>query len=290
MIHFVCARVKVNEMKEAAGVEKDLELTRPSQGSGKGSREEEEEEESSAAAAYLPLMDFSALNEAVAFKSYDRIAEICDSLMLQVASEGVAYQDEWPYAIHLLGHIYVNDINSARFLWKKVPSAVKVCQPEVSAVWKIGQKLWIKDYGGVHEAIREFNWTPQTREIVEAFSGCSMEIGKVLFWILWYNMKDHLSIDAQMNALYRRAIAEQLYTKRMFDLLLSAYSTISIQDTAVFLGMKEDDATNYALGHGWTVDPVTQMLTVQKQAVANEQKLDPSKLQRLTEYVFHLEH
>ncbi|CAA0812425.1 COP9 signalosome complex subunit 8 [Striga hermonthica] len=197
-------------------------------------------------------MDFSALNEAVAFKSYDRIAEICDSLMLQVASEGVAYQDEWPYAVHLLGHIYVNDINSARFLWKKVPSAVKEGQPEVSAVWKIGQKLWIKDYGGVHEAIREFNWTPQTREIVAAFS--------------------------------------ELYTKRMFDLLLSAYSTISIQDTAVFLGMKEDDATNYALGHGWTVDPATQMLTVQKQAVANEQKLDPSKLQRLTEYVFHLEH
>lgn len=30
----------------------------------------------------------------------------------------------------------------------------------------------------------------------------------------------------------------------MFDLLLSAYSTISIQDAALFLGMNEDDATN----------------------------------------------
>lgn len=30
----------------------------------------------------------------------------------------------------------------------------------------------------------------------------------------------------------------------MFQLLLSAYSTISIQDTALFLGMNEDDATN----------------------------------------------
>ncbi|KAK6121308.1 hypothetical protein DH2020_044959 [Rehmannia glutinosa] len=197
-------------------------------------------------------MDFSALNEALAFKSYDQIADICDTLMLQVASEGVAFHDEWPYAIHLLGHIYINDINSARFLWKKIPLAVKESQPEVSAVWKIGQRLWLKDYGGVHEAIREFNWSPQTQGMVAAFS--------------------------------------ELYTKRMFELLLSAYSTISIQDTALFLGMNEDDATNYALQQGWTVDPASRMLTVKKQAVATEQKLDHSKLQRLTEYVFHLEH
>ncbi|KAL6501252.1 COP9 signalosome complex subunit 8 [Orobanche hederae] len=197
-------------------------------------------------------MDFSALHAALSLKFYDRIAEICDDLMLQVASEGVAYQDEWPYAVHLLGHIYINDINSARFLWKKIPIAVKESQPEISAVWKICQKLWIKDYGGVHEAIREFSWSPQILEIVAAFS--------------------------------------ELNSKRMFQLLLSAYSTISIQDTALFLGMKEDDATNYALGQGWTVDPASRMLTVKKKAVVTEQKLDSSKLQRLTEYVFHLEH
>ncbi|KAF5936881.1 hypothetical protein HYC85_024387 [Camellia sinensis] len=30
----------------------------------------------------------------------------------------------------------------------------------------------------------------------------------------------------------------------MFQLLLAAYSTISIQDASLFLGMNEDDATN----------------------------------------------
>lgn len=33
----------------------------------------------------------------------------------------------------------------------------------------------------------------------------------------------------------------------MFQLLQSAYSTISIQDTALFLGMNEDQATNCKL-------------------------------------------
>lgn len=29
---------------------------------------------------------------------------------IQVAAEGIAYQDDWPYTIHLLSHIYVHDM------------------------------------------------------------------------------------------------------------------------------------------------------------------------------------
>lgn len=197
-------------------------------------------------------MDTSLLNEGLASKSYDKIADVCDNLMLQGAAEGIEFQEEWPYAIHLLGHIYNNDINSARFLWKKIPAAIKEARPEVVAVWRIGQKLWTRDYTGVHEAIREFSWSPEVQPIVASFA--------------------------------------ELYKKRMFELLLSAYSTISTQDSAHFLGMNENDATNYVLQQGWVLDSASQMLTVKKQSVVTEQKLDPSKLQRLTEYVFHLEH
>ncbi|CAN4108049.1 unnamed protein product [Withania somnifera] len=197
-------------------------------------------------------MDTFLLNEALASKSYDKIADTCDNLMLQVASEGIEFQDGWPYAIHLLGHIYNNDINSARFLWKKIPAAIKEGRPELVAVWRIGQKLWTRDYTGVHEAIREFSWSPEVQSIVASFA--------------------------------------ELYKKRLFELLLSAYSTISTQDSAQFLGMNENDATNYVLQHGWVLDSASQMLTVKKQIVITEQELDPSKLQRLTEYVFHLEH
>ncbi|XP_050208912.1 COP9 signalosome complex subunit 8 [Mercurialis annua] len=197
-------------------------------------------------------MDFSPLTDALASKSYDKISDICDQLMLKLAAEGVPFQDEWPYAIHLLGHIYINDINSARFLWKSVPAAVKENQPEVVAVWRVGQRLWTHNYAAVHEALRAFDWSQETRVLVAAFS--------------------------------------ELYTKKMFQMLLSAYSTISIQDTALFLGMSEDDAANYVLQQGWIFDPASRMLTVKKQPIVTEQKLDSSRLQRLTEYVFHLEH
>ena len=42
--------------------------------------------------------------------------------------------------------------------------------------------------------------------------------------------------------------------------------------------------------NGWIVDTASQMVTVKKQAVKRGQKVDSSKLQRLAEDVFHLEH
>ncbi|KAL4580646.1 hypothetical protein LXL04_016846 [Taraxacum kok-saghyz] len=194
-----------------------------------GCEEEEEEERGKGGCRGADRMDFSQLTDAMASRSYDKVADVCDQLMLQIASQGVAFQDEWPYAVHLLGHIYLNDLNSARFLWKSVPNSVKESRPEVAAVWKIGQQLWVRNYA-------------------------------------------------------------ERYTRRMLELLMSAYSTISIQDTALFLGMNENDATNYVMQQGWSVDVASKMLTVKKQVIVTEQKIDPSKLQRLTEYVFHLEH
>ncbi|KAK8947900.1 COP9 signalosome complex subunit 8 [Platanthera guangdongensis] len=197
-------------------------------------------------------MDLSELQDALASKSFGKIGEICDNLMLQVASTGISFQQDWPYSIHLLGHVYANDLNSARFLWKSIPSGVKESRAEVVAAWKIGQCLWNRDYAGVHASIRGFDWSPEAVGLVTAFG--------------------------------------ESYAKRNFQLLVSAYSTISVADTALFLGMSEDDATSYALQHGWTWDSTARMLAIQKPKTVSEQKLDSSKLQSLVEYVFHLEH
>ncbi|XP_017697317.1 COP9 signalosome complex subunit 8-like isoform X2 [Phoenix dactylifera] len=155
------------------------------------------------------MMDLSQLQSTLASKSYEKIADICDEVMLQVASRGIAFQEEWPYAIHLLGHIYVNDLNSARFLWKSIPQRIKESRPELVAAWKIGQCLWNRDYAGVYGAIRGFGWSPEVIGLVTTFS--------------------------------------ENYTKKMFQLLTSAYSTITVADVAHFVGMSEDDATNFVI-------------------------------------------
>ncbi|KAK6935083.1 CSN8/PSMD8/EIF3K [Dillenia turbinata] len=120
-------------------------------------------------------MDFSVLTNALASNSFD-----------QVASQGIAFQEEWPYAIHLLGYMYVDDINSARFLWKSMPSVIKENNPEVLAAWKIGQRLWTRDYAGVYDAIRGFDWSQQVQDLVAAFLGkLEIKISAFLFSLLF---------------------------------------------------------------------------------------------------------
>ncbi|KAF5936871.1 hypothetical protein HYC85_024377 [Camellia sinensis] len=166
----------------------------------------------------------------MASKSYDKIADICDDHILQAHTLSLLLLlfhcfnagDYIPGRMALLDsssrphlhrrHCYCFGVlrNSARFLWKSIPSSVKESRPELVAVWKICQRLWMRDHAGVHEAIRGFNWSQETRDLVASFSD--------------------------------------------------------------------------VLQQGWSVDPASRMLTVKKQPVVTEQKLDPSKLQRLTEY------
>ncbi|XP_052620912.1 uncharacterized protein LOC128126818 [Lactuca sativa] len=40
----------------------------------------------------------------MASRSYDKVPDIYDQLVLQIASQGISFQDKWPYVVHLLGH------------------------------------------------------------------------------------------------------------------------------------------------------------------------------------------
>ena len=48
---------------------------------------------------------------------------------------------------------------------------MKESKPEVVAAWRIGQRLWTRDYAGVYEAIRGYDWSPEAKDMVAAFSG-----------------------------------------------------------------------------------------------------------------------
>ncbi|MCO5556363.1 hypothetical protein L7F22_009911 [Adiantum nelumboides] len=169
-----------------------------------------------------------------------------------VAAKGVEKPSDWPYAIQLLGHIVISDLNGARFLWKRIPADAKQSQPELTAAWKIGQCLWTHDYAGVHNALQCYPWSPAVQQIVNA-------------------IKDD-------------------YSRKNFKLLSTAYSTISVADAAKFLGLTESETVKSTTQNGWTLDPASNMLTVVPAVNLAAQKLDASKLQDLTEYVFHLEH
>eukprot|EP00243_Klebsormidium_subtile_P011081 TRINITY_DN6122_c0_g1_i2.p1 TRINITY_DN6122_c0_g1~~TRINITY_DN6122_c0_g1_i2.p1 ORF type:complete len:182 (+),score=9.55 TRINITY_DN6122_c0_g1_i2:295-840(+) len=158
---------------------------------------------------------------------------------------------DWPYVLHLLGHVILQDLNSARFLWKRIPQPIKLSNPELQAAWRIVQALWQHDRPGVHRALKGYAWTQPAQGLVSA-------------------------------------IAEE-FGIQMFKLLSTAYSSMYVDEAARILGVNNAETTALALQRGWSVDPSSNILTTTKSSEGAEQKTDVSHLQNLTDYVFQLE-
>ncbi|CAM6034139.1 unnamed protein product [Sphagnum compactum] len=198
-------------------------------------------------------LSFSAVQEAIKAGLYADLANIIDTLELETAAAGASKPQDWPYAIQILAHVFNHDLNSARFVWKRTPDAVKQSNPELVAAWKIVQCMWMHDHAGVYAALRAYGWASDVQQVVAA-------------------------------------VGED-YSHGMLKLLSTAYSTVSVVDAAAFLGLSENDVVTFtSQQHGWVLDPATKMLTVMPMVAAATKKTDSSQLQNLTEYVFHLEH
>eukprot|EP01102_Stenamoeba_stenopodia_P009437 TRINITY_DN277_c0_g1_i2.p1 TRINITY_DN277_c0_g1~~TRINITY_DN277_c0_g1_i2.p1 ORF type:complete len:140 (-),score=34.14 TRINITY_DN277_c0_g1_i2:250-669(-) len=78
-----------------------------------------------------------------------------------------AAQDQVPvqfYGVHLLTYLALNDLNNARFLWKRIPADIKKGDTpvarELNAIWNIGKGMWAKNYSNVYKAAAsELPWS-----------------------------------------------------------------------------------------------------------------------------------
>jgi len=118
------------------------------------------------------------------------------------------------YAVHLCAYLIVNDLNNARFLWKRIPQDTKEADEELCCVWNIAKQMWQKNYGQVYELILGKDW-----------SGSLAPMMKTL---------------------------KETYQTRSFALICRAYSTISVQRGSQLLGMANEELSQFFEAQGWS--------------------------------------
>jgi len=64
---------------------------------------------------------------------------------------------------------FLNRCN-AKYLWKRIPQNVKNSHAELSLIWKVGQKMWQRDFPGVYAALTA-DWSENVRHIMQALLG-----------------------------------------------------------------------------------------------------------------------
>lgn len=181
--------------------------------------------------------------------SYQRLLEQCEEQELE-APGGVATPNI--YSQLLVLYLLHNDMNNARYLWKRIPQPVKSANAEIGWIWDVGQKIWQRDFPGIYSSIAAHQWSENIQPVMEAVRDATR--------------------------------------RRAFVLVSQAYTSISADDLAAFVGLPVEEAVKGVLEQGWQADSATRMVMPKKpdsaplSLIPNEQQLA-----RLTDYVAFLE-
>ncbi|MGH0137718.1 UNVERIFIED_CONTAM: hypothetical protein FKN15_064614 [Acipenser sinensis] len=86
--------------------------------------------------------------------------------------------------------------NNGRYLWKRIPQAVKTSNMELAAIWAVGQRIWQRDFPGIYTAIAAHQWSECIQPVMEALQGTISSVSAVVI-ICLFSSRDLVPILSQ---------------------------------------------------------------------------------------------
>eukprot|EP01130_Rhizamoeba_saxonica_P007315 TRINITY_DN2953_c2_g1_i1.p1 TRINITY_DN2953_c2_g1~~TRINITY_DN2953_c2_g1_i1.p1 ORF type:complete len:165 (-),score=35.02 TRINITY_DN2953_c2_g1_i1:33-527(-) len=156
-----------------------------------------------------------------------------------------------PYDILLISYLIVGDLNNARFLWKRIPSQTKQQNPQLGALWSIGQALWNENYPLFYASVSAYEW--------------NVMIGTMV------------------------SILIEQFRQKTFKLLSRGFSMISTNTISTHLGLSPEDTLQLIAERGWEEHPEIEGMFKPKpiEEILREGS-SLADLQSLTNYVVFL--
>ena len=204
-------------------------------------------------AALSPTVEAEITALSAAGSDISSLVTYCEQFELNLGHQGLApAASNGVYKVHLAAHLMCEQLDEARFLWKRVPGEQRDQDPEFVALWAVGKAMWVKDMAGAQAAMAAHAWTPP-----------------LLSGLLERMQREHLA--------------------RSFAQCARAYSHISAEQLSATLGVPPAKVAALADAANWTTDAETgayMPAPVEEQAGTVEMR---SQLKILTDYVAHVE-
>ncbi|XP_067596229.1 COP9 signalosome complex subunit 8 isoform X3 [Pseudorca crassidens] len=100
--------------------------------------------------------------------SFRKLLDQCENQELE-APGGIATPPVYGQLLAL--YLLYNDMNNARYLWKRIPPAIKSANSELGGIWSVGQRIWQRDFPGIYTTISAHPWSETVQPIMEALRG-----------------------------------------------------------------------------------------------------------------------
>ncbi|KAL0078833.1 COP9 signalosome [Phycomyces blakesleeanus] len=184
-------------------------------------------------------------------KNYNGLIETCEQLELKHAAGQSNIDLSDIDATYLIGYCLINDLDSARFLRKRILARDNVRRPEVDFAWKVCAALWDQRYSDFYSALHDFPWSDPIQSLVASLQENTRE--------------------------------------RMLVTVANAYTSIKISDALYYFGMPENELVTALLSKGWTYDSSSKILTPNKPELKIQDISSNDKFSSLAEMILHLE-
>lgn len=178
-----------------------------------------------------------------------------DNLMVELETAELDLADGFAtsqiYSQLLAVYLLKNDLCQAKYLWKRIPAAVKNNCSDLHNIWTVAQKMWQRDWQGTHAALN-FEWNMGVSEI--------------------------------MNALKERI------RERAIALVENAYSSLDITTFSNMTGLSVTEAREILQEKGWNITGTTvRPVKVEKEEPSIHETITEEQLNKLTQFVSFLE-
>ncbi|XP_010595903.1 COP9 signalosome complex subunit 8 isoform X2 [Loxodonta africana] len=100
--------------------------------------------------------------------SFKKLLDQCENQELE-APGGIATAPVYGQLLAL--YLLYNDMNNARYLWKRIPPAIKSANSELGGIWSVGQRIWQRDFPGIYTTINAHQWSETVQPIMAALRG-----------------------------------------------------------------------------------------------------------------------
>ncbi|KAL0273751.1 UNVERIFIED_CONTAM: hypothetical protein PYX00_006357 [Menopon gallinae] len=180
----------------------------------------------------------------------DALAQSLEKQELEAAATGLAVPPQ-VYTQLLAIYLYQYDLCNAKYLWKRIPNSVKFGNTELQNIWKVGKKMWQRDFPGIYVALNE-QWSNDIAEIMH----------KLL----------------------------EKVRQKAAHLVATAYTSLSLDALSAFTGLPPDRAAKQGLEAGWQIDPDTNIVRPCRPSTGPvEVVCCEDQISKLTDFVSFLE-
>eukprot|EP01080_Neovahlkampfia_damariscottae_P011049 gene11049-3757_t len=158
----------------------------------------------------------TVLREAIKSANWEHILQQCEDIEFENSVDSNWKGTQLYYSLYLFTYFIQNDLDNARFLWKRIPvSTKKIFSKELGETWNVGKLMWQRDVTGVYKSLSG-DWPNDLQPVVNALR------------------------DA--------------YSNRMLHLVSKGYSNITLNDFSDFIGVSVDEAKVIAGKLNWNFD------------------------------------